>query len=54
MAEMNGNILIDEVNKGRFKKNGWINPSVLAGWGQPGFKIQRKKNCFEEKNTKMI
>ena len=24
-------------------KNGWINPSGLAGWGQPGSKIQPKK-----------
>ena len=31
--------------KGRFQqkiKNGWINPSGLAGWGQPGSEIQKK------------
>ena len=27
---------------------GWINPSGLASWGQPGSKIQPKKYCFEE------
>ena len=41
------------MSKGRFKKkwekNGWINPSGLAGWGQPGSKIQPKKNSFEKK-----
>ena len=41
------------MNKGRvqkkFKKNGWINPSKLAGWGQPGSEIKPKKNCFEQK-----
>ena len=38
------------IPKGRFqqkiKKNGWINPSRLAGWGQPGSKIQPKKKLF--------
>ena len=33
--------------QGRFQKknlkNGWINPSGLAGWGQQGAKIQPKK-----------
>ena len=28
------------------KTNGWINPSRLAGWGQPGAKIQPKKKLF--------
>ena len=31
------------------KKNGWINPLGLAGWGQPESKIQPKKYCFEKK-----
>ena len=31
------------------KKNGWINPSRLAGWGQPWPKIQKKKNSFQKK-----
>ena len=32
-----------------FLLNGWIYPSVLAGWGQQGAKIQPKKNCFKKK-----
>ena len=31
------------------KKNGWIYPSRLAGWGQQGVKIQPKKNLFKKK-----
>ena len=31
------------------KKNGWIYPSRLAGWGQRGAKIQPKKNYFQKK-----
>ena len=35
------------LDKARFqkkrKKKEWINPSGLAGWGQPGSKIQPKK-----------
>ena len=37
-------ILIGKVSKKN--KNGWINPSGLAGWGQPRYKIQPKKILF--------
>ena len=29
--------------------NGWIIPSGLAGWGQPGSKIQPKKIVMKKK-----
>ena len=40
--------------KKKFKKNGWFNPSGLAGWGQPGSEIQPKKKLVFKKNIKMI
>ena len=38
-------------HKGRVQKknNNWINPSLLAGWGQPGSEIQPKKKLFSKK-----
>ena len=36
------------------KKNGWINPSRLAGWGKPGSEIQPPKKIVLKKNIKMI
>ena len=36
----------------KMKKNGWINPSGLAVWGQPRSKIQPKKYCFEKERKK--
>ena len=35
--------------KGRFKKNSWIYPFGLAGWGQQGAKIQPKQLFFKQK-----
>ena len=40
---------ISEGFKNDKNKNGWINPSRLAGWSQSGSEIQPKKNCFQKK-----
>ena len=36
----------------KIKINGWINPSGLAGWGQPGSGIQPTKKISLKKKYK--